>query len=177
MLEFSEQESSGILELSQREGCTPFMILMSALVITLQKLTGQDDMVIGTVAAGRTRSELENVIGCFMNFLPVRLRIIGSNTCQELLASVKEAVLESQAHQDCPFEKIVEAINPERRENRNPLYNVALLLQDYSENYFESNGIRSEAYPLSLETAMLDLRFEAVQTGSELVLNCEYRRD
>src|ERR1044071_3858057 len=105
--------------------------MLTALGIALGKWTQQTDLVIGTVAAGRTRREIENLVGCFMNFLPLRMQVPGDVTATGLLSSVKTTVLEAYAHQDCPFDKIVEAINPARGVHRNPLYNVALLLQNF----------------------------------------------
>jgi len=94
------------------------------------------DLVIGTVVAGRTSREVENLIGCFMNFLPVRTRVAGNETGLSLLDQVKTTVLESYAHQECPFDKIVEVVNPDRKLNQNPLYNVGFLLQNYPHNVF-----------------------------------------
>src|SRR5688500_9813436 len=106
-------------------------MLAAALALTLNRWTGQTDLVLGTVAAGRTRREIENLLGCFMNFLPLRVQVSPDSTGSQLLASLKGTLLDAYAHQDCPFEKIVEAINPARGIHRNPLYNVALLLQNF----------------------------------------------
>jgi len=81
------------------------MFFLAGLLITLRKWTGQEDLVIGTVVAGRTRSEIENLLGCFMNFLPLRARVREAQSGQELLANVRSVVLEGQTHQACPFEK------------------------------------------------------------------------
>src|ERR1051326_5791775 len=131
-----------VKKLSPGEGGTPFQALMAALGITLHKWAGQDDMVIGTVVAGRERREVENVIGCFMNFLPVRIQISGAESGKTVWERVKETLLEAQNHQECPFEKIVEAINPERKLNRNPLYNVALLFQNFALDFFKEGPDR-----------------------------------
>jgi hypothetical protein len=163
--------------LGQQESLTPFMLLMSALVVTFHKWTQQKDLVIGTVVAGRNRRELEKVIGCFMNFVPIRTRILGPETGNEILAKVKASILDGQNHQECPFEKIVEAVNPERRGNQNPLYNVAFLLQNFPTNLFPSPTLDVRPVPVSLESALLDLRFEAEQTVEGLSMACEYRVD
>jgi amino acid adenylation domain-containing protein/FkbH-like protein len=161
--------------MGQAQGCTPFMLLMSALAITLHKWCEQRDLVIGTVVAGRTRREFENVFGCFMNFLPIRARLREEMSAEEALAHVRAAVLEGQTHQGCPFEKMVEAVNPERRLNQNPLYNVALLVQNFPSEPFRSESLRSSAVPVPMEDALLDLRFEAERSGTSLGLSCEYR--
>ena len=176
-IECSKDEAAAVAALCQSEGCTLFMALMSALAITLYKWTGQKDMVIGTVVAGRNRRELENVIGCFMNFLPIRVRLSGEESARQVLTAVRNIVLGAQTHQDCPFEKIVEAVNPERKLNQNPLYNVALLLQNLPRQLLASHQLRSELLPTETDTALLDLRFEAEQIGGGLSLLCEYRTD
>ena len=162
--------------LCQGNGCTQFVGLLSALGLTLRQWTGQRDMVLGTVVAGRSRRDIENVIGCFMNFLPIRLKLPGG-TVREALSMTRQSVIEAQSHQDCPFEKVVEAVNPERRENRNPLYNVALLLQNFPEQPFKAEGLTVRPVSLSLDTALLDLRIEVEESQGRLRINCEYRVD
>ena len=175
MEKFSTANAEALAALSHRENATPFMVLMTALAITIEKWVRQQDMVIGTVVAGRTRRELENLIGCFMNFLPIRMQLNDEETGQGLLGKVKAAVLEAQAHQDCPFEKMVEAVNPERRLNQNPLYNVALLLQNFPEQLFQDENLSVTQARVDLEAAQLDLRFEAEFNGGNLALLCEYK--
>jgi amino acid adenylation domain-containing protein/FkbH-like protein len=162
---------------SHHENATPFMVLMAALAITFEKWARQQDMVFGTVVAGRTRHEVENVIGCFMNFLPIRVQVSDDDTGRELIARARSVVLEAQGHQDCPFEKIVEAVNPERRANQNPLYNVALLLQNFPEKLFQGRNLEVTPMPVDVEAAQLDLRFEAEFSGRNLSLSCEYKTD
>lgn len=174
---FSTANAEALAAFSHRENATPFMVMMTALAITFEKWARQHDMVIGTVVAGRTRREVENVIGCFMNFLPIRMQLNDDETGQGLLGKVRTAVLEAQAHQDCPFEKIVEAVNPERRLNQNPLYNVALLLQNFPEQLFQDKNLTATQEPVDLEAAQLDLRFEAEFNGRNLALLCEYKTE
>jgi FkbH-like protein len=176
-IRFSPELSADLLAFAQRDGSTPFMLLLAALALTLNKWTGATDLVIGTVVAGRNRKEVEKVIGCFMNFLPIRVRIAVDETAAQFLVAVRKTVLESQAHQDCPFEKIVEAINPERSLNQNPLYNVALLLQNFPADVFHGEALQAARMPVSMEAALLDLRFEAEETPEGFSLLCEYRKD
>ena len=161
--------------LSRTHAATPFMTLLSGILILLHRWTRQTDLVIGTVVAGRTARETENLIGCFMNFVPIRTRLTGpAESGLELLEQVKTNVLESYAHQDCPFDKIVEAINPDRRLNQNPLYNVGLLLQNYPRNVFKAGPLTGAMQTIRTDTALLDLRFIAEETGNELAVYCEY---
>jgi FkbH-like protein len=177
VLHLSAELTGRLAAFGHRGNCTPFTVLLTALTLTFQKWTRQHDMVIGTVVAGRTRREMENVIGCFMNFLPIRTRVAGTETGQELLGRIRTAVLEAQSHQDCPFEKIVEGVNPERRLNRNPLYNVALLLQNFPTEMFRSRTLQVSPIPIELHAALLDLRFEAEVTDRGLSLVCEYKTE
>lgn len=175
--EFPASTAEALGAFSHRENATPFMVLMTALGITLEKWTRQQEMVVGTVVAGRTRREVENVIGCFMNFLPIRMQIGGGDTGKELVAKVRSSVLEAQGHQDCPFEKVVEAVNPERRLNQNPLYNVALLLQNFPEQLFRHKNLEVVPMHADVEAAQLDLRIEAELNAEKLTFVCEYRTD
>ena len=172
-----EKLQSALTQLGRREGCTPFIILMTALHLTLHKWTQARDLVIGTVVAGRTRREVENMIGCFMNFLPIRAKLAGAETGRDILARVRASVLEGQTHQDCPFEKVVEALKPQRRLNQNPLYNVALLVQNFPSDLFPSQQVSATVMPVSTQAALLDLRFEAEQTKQGLSLTCEYKTE
>jgi FkbH-like protein len=165
-----------------RQEVTLFMVMLAALKVALFKWTGQADIVVGTVVANRNRAEIEPLVGCFMNFLPLRSQVSGNQTCQELLNQVKATVLEAYAQQDCPFDKIVEAIDVERRPNQNPIYNVAFLLQniDTGENLCFSDALEatfeSEA---DRQSSLLDLRFiahERTRPGG-LSLVCEYSTD
>jgi FkbH-like protein len=174
-VQLSPEQTSGLMEFGQRESATPFIIMMAAVAITLQKWSRQNDLVVGTVVSGRHRRELENLIGCFMNFLPIRTRIKEGETVQNVLTTVRSAVLEAQAHQGCPFEKMVEAINPERKLHQNPLYNVAFLFQNFPQQLPELRGIDVSPVPVTMKAALLDLRFEANQTPAGLSLSCEYK--
>ncbi|HEV7924065.1 MAG TPA: amino acid adenylation domain-containing protein, partial [Verrucomicrobiae bacterium] len=171
-----ESLMQSVLALSRREGSTPFMTMMTALVIALHQWSRQPEIVVGTVIAGRNRREIEPLIGCFMNFLPLRVKLAANDSGLEVLTQVKATILEAQAHQDCPFEKIVEAVNPERKENENPLYNVAFLLQNYPHNLLGSDRIQATLVPQEARAALLDLRFVAEEIGAQMFLTCEYRQ-
>ena len=162
---------------SLSQEATPFIVLMAALKILLFRWTMQRDMVVGTVVANRERIETENLIGCFMNFLPVRTETSEEETGLQLLQRVKNTVLGMYAHHDCPFEKIVEAAKSERRPDQNPLYNVAFLLQNFPRTYDFNSTLEASTIPSDRDSSLLDLRFVAEEYQEAIKLWCEYRAD
>jgi hypothetical protein len=121
--------SERLQELSQREGVTLFMTLLAAFVLLLHRYSGQEDIVVGSPIANRNRSELEGLIGFFVNMLVLRTDLSGKLNFRDLLSRVRERALEAYAHQDLPFEKLVEELQPERDMSRNPLFQVVFALQ------------------------------------------------
>jgi amino acid adenylation domain-containing protein/non-ribosomal peptide synthase protein (TIGR01720 family) len=137
--------------LSQREGTTMFMTLLAAFQTLLSRYTGQEDIVVGTDIANRNRSELEGLIGFFINQLVMRSDLSGDPSFLELLARVRRVVLEAQAHQDLPFERLVEELRPERSLSIHPLFQVKLVFQNTP--------------PASLELSHVALRQVSVESG------------
>lgn len=168
---------SAVNHISRRQNVTLFVTLLTALKILLFKWTQQKDLIVGTVIAGRNQAEIEPLIGCFMNFLALRSQVSGEQTVEELFEQVKSTVLDAYSHQDCPFEKVVEAINPDREQSHNPIYNVALLLQNYPSKPFFGDDLDVSPLILEGETAFLDLRFVAYESSEQIVLDCEYNTD
>jgi amino acid adenylation domain-containing protein len=114
--------------LSQREGATLFMTLFAAFTVLLQRYTGQDDIVVGSYVASRDRAELEELIGFFINSLVLRADLTGDPSFRTLMGRVREMALNGYAHQELPFEKLVEELQPERDLSRNPLFQVSFQL-------------------------------------------------
>ncbi|HKV13155.1 MAG TPA: amino acid adenylation domain-containing protein [Thermoanaerobaculia bacterium] len=161
----------------KEQGATLFMTLLAALDIVLFRWTGQADIVVGTVVANRDRAELERLIGCFLNFLPLRTSLPAGGTGREVLERVRSGVLEAYAHRDCPFEKVVTAVAPDRDPEGNPLYNVALLLQNFARATTFSETLRAEPELFGNRAALLDLRLVAEEVPEGLRLEWEYRPD
>ena len=173
----SERHSAELKRLCQERGVTIFTAMFAALNILMYQWTGQSDLVIGTVSGNRTRTEIEKLIGCFLNFLPIRTRVTGEEDPLEFLEQVSRTVLHAFSHQDCPFGLVVEALNPERKLNLNPIYNVGLLWWTYSGIAFRSDALEAQFVRLRIDVPVLDLRFIGRETPSGIRIDCEYNMD
>jgi amino acid adenylation domain-containing protein/FkbH-like protein len=168
--------SPELRKLIHETGGTSFITLLTALIVTLSRWTRQTDVVTGTVSAGRTRPQIESLIGCFMNFLPIRAALAESDTVREILARVKAAVLNAHSHLECPFEKIVEALNPDRNPASSPIYNVGFMFENFPKTVLQANDLTGSLVSLEPDAALLDLRFIADEHESGITLACEYRK-
>jgi hypothetical protein len=117
-------------QLSLEERATLFMTLLAAFKVLLWRYTNQDDIVVGSPIANRTRAETEDLIGFFVNTLVLRTSLAGNPTFRDLLKRVKEVALGAYDHQDVPFERLVEDLKPDRDPGRNPLFQVSFVLQN-----------------------------------------------
>ena len=163
---------------SGRQGATVFMTMFSAMQVLLSQWTGQRDLVVGTIVANRNHVEIENLVGCFMNFLPLRTVISEDNSARDLLNQAKKTVMQAYAHQDCPFEKLIEGINPYRAASGTSLYNVIFLLQNFPAIAFKNRTLEANFIPMGIGATHVDLRFaagEASDGGMWIV--CDYRAD
>jgi len=163
--------------LTQSSGTTLFTVLAAALRILLYRWSGQSDFLLGTIASNRSRRGTERMVGCFVNPLPLRNPVSDELSTLDLLKQETNAVMEAFAHQDCPFARIVEAVNPERTRNDNPLFNVALLLQNFPVIARKGRYFEAEHVSFDPQVALLDLRFILTETPEGLRCDCEYRPD
>ena len=122
--------SEKLKELSRREGVTLFMSLLAGFQVMLSKYAGQQDVAVGTDIANRNHLEIESLIGFFVNQLVLRTRLSGNPGFREVLERVRQVTLDGYQHQDVPFEKLVEELQPERDRSRSPLFQVKLVLQN-----------------------------------------------
>lgn len=129
-LALPERLTGALNALAQREGCTLFMLLLAAFKLLLHRYSGQDDIIVGSPVAGRQRPETEPLVGFFVNTLALRTDLAGDPSFRELLARVRTTALEALAHQDVPFEVLVETLRPERDLSYNPIYQVMFALQN-----------------------------------------------
>ncbi len=173
----SKETVDRLKALAQANGATFFTVLLGALRILLYRWTGQQDIVIGTVASNRTRYGTDRMIGCFLNFLPLRNTVKGEQDALALLSREKELTMDAFAHQECPFVKIAAAVDSSRVADGNPIYNVALLLQNFPKMKFTGESFTAEFVDVQEETALLDLRFMAGEQPEGLRLDCEYKTE
>ena len=143
--------------LGRREGATLFMTVMAAFQLLLHRYSGQEDIAVGTPIAGRNRSDLERLMGMFVNTLVIRSDLTGDPSFRELLGRVRDASLEAHAHQDLPFEKLVEELQPQRDLSRNPLFQVMLALQNAPEGELALPGLEVVPFDLRQDTSKFDL--------------------
>jgi amino acid adenylation domain-containing protein len=176
----SEELRQSLARFSREEGATLFMTLLAGLSALLSRLTGQDDLAVGSPIAGRTRAEVEGLIGFFVNTLVLRADLVGAPGFRALVARTRERTLAAFSHQDLPFEKVVEAVAPERDTSRTPLFQVLFVLQNVPAGRLELPGLTLEPLALAWEAAKFDLTLtlsETVEAGSGLAGSWEYDRD
>src|SRR6185369_15603120 len=131
----------GLQQLSQEQGATLFMTLLGAFQVLLWRLSGQRDVVVGTPIANRQRREPEGLIGFFANTLVLRTQVAGGESFRELLGRVKETCLGAYGHQDVPFEKLVEELQPERSLSHSPIFQVMFILQNAPQEELGAAGL------------------------------------
>ncbi|MEH1944165.1 MAG: amino acid adenylation domain-containing protein [Nostoc sp.] len=166
-LQLSKSLSKALLALGQQEGVTLFITLLTAFQILLYRYTQQEDIAIGSPIANRNRSEIEGLIGFFVNSLVLRTDISGNPTFRELLNRVKEVALGAYAHQDLPFEKLVEELHPERNFNQNPLFQVVFALQNAPMSALELPNLTLSPLPFETETTRFDLEFHLWEPNTQ----------
>ncbi|WP_019304711.1 non-ribosomal peptide synthetase, partial [Xanthomonas oryzae] len=144
--------------LAQRHGCSLFVTLLAGWALLLSRISATDDVVIGTPVAGRTHPDLEALIGCFINTLALRLTVSGAPSMAQWLAHVRKAVLNAQDHQELPFERVVEALQPNRSLSHTPVFQVLFSLDGFSgEQTLHLPGLQLEPLPDASDMCAFDL--------------------
>jgi amino acid adenylation domain-containing protein len=174
---FSQSLTEEIKALSQQEGTTLFMTLLAAFKALLQRYTGQGDIVVGTVVAGRNRAEIEELLGCFINILVLRTNLSDNPTFRQLLGRVRQVTLGAYAHQDMPFERLVEELQPDRDVDRTPLFQVLFEFQNFSMPELQMGNITLTRLRPSEEEANFGLGIELYDTLEGIGGSLEYSTD
>jgi amino acid adenylation domain-containing protein len=173
-LHLSREVTDRLKALSRAEGATLFMTLLAAFQTLLHLYTGQNDIVVGTPIAGRNRQESEGLIGFFVNTLVLRTDVSGNLNFNELLGRVRKTALEAYEHQDLPFEKLVEALQPERNLSHSPLFQVMFVLQNAPASALKCEGLTITRVGLGSETAKFDLGLSAREESAGLRISLQY---
>ncbi|MGW1892944.1 amino acid adenylation domain-containing protein [Streptomyces sp. NPDC002004] len=169
--------AAALRALSGERQSTMFMALLAAFNVLLSRYTGQEDIAVGTPIANRTRAEAEDLIGCFFNTLVIRTDLSGDPSFDELLGRVREVTLAAQTHQDLPFERLVEALNPPRDPGHTPLFQALFVYQTAPGDGLDMDGLGIEPLTLPGAFAKYDLTLDLVENDEGLVGRIEYRTD
>ncbi|AFZ33414.1 Non-ribosomal peptide synthase (plasmid) [Gloeocapsa sp. PCC 7428] len=174
--QLSPELTAQLKRLSQQSGCTLFMTLLAAFQTLLYRYTDSEDIVVGSAIANRNRAEIEPLIGFFVNTLALRTDLSGNPTFEELLHRVREVTLGAYAHQDLPFEQLVDTLQPQRSLSYNPLFQVMFVLQTAIAD-LEIAGLSWSIIAQERQTAKFDLTLSIEETATALQGVLEYRQD
>ncbi|HEX2270161.1 MAG TPA: condensation domain-containing protein, partial [Pyrinomonadaceae bacterium] len=176
-LNFSRELSQSLKELGQKHGGTLYTALLAGFQLLLSRYTNSKDIVVGAGMAGRTHSKVEPLIGFFVNTLVLRTDLSGEPSVSEMLGRVREVCLQAFAHQDLPFEKLVEELQPERNLSHQPLFQVMFVLQNAPRESLQLAGQRITLMKRESGTAKFDLIVSVVEGEEELSGVIEYRQE
>ncbi|HLL48723.1 MAG TPA: condensation domain-containing protein, partial [Longimicrobiaceae bacterium] len=171
--------SRGLRHAARREGATTFMALLAAWQLLLSRYSGEEDVVVGSPIAGRTRAETEGLIGFFVNTLVLRTDLSGNPTFRELLGRVRETTLGAFQHQDLPFERLVEELQPERSLSHTPLFQVAFTFETAAGagGALRLDGVETEPLAHGREAAKFDLSLGLFEEAEQITGGLVYRAD
>jgi amino acid adenylation domain-containing protein len=177
LVSFPRDLVAALKALGRREEASFFMTLLAALYALLSHGSGQEEIVIGTPVANRHRPELEGVVGPLLNTLLLRCDLTGNPTFRRLLARVREMTVEAFQHQDLPFERLLEELQPERSLSRNPLFQVTFVLQTAPRSELQAPGLTFSPLDIDAGTVQLDLTLQVGETAEGLGGWLEYDTD
>ncbi|TCP54511.1 amino acid adenylation domain-containing protein [Tumebacillus sp. BK434] len=164
-------------EVSLQEGVSLFMTLLAAFNVLLHRYTGQNDLIVGTPIAGRTREELEGLIGLFLNTLAIRADLSGDPTFVDVLGRVRDSAFGAYAHQDVPFERLVEEVSQARDLSRTPLFQVMFILQNAPSAEADLPGVTMETVQVDTGTSKFDLTLYLTEKENGIYGTIEYSTD
>ncbi|HZN08863.1 MAG TPA: condensation domain-containing protein, partial [Pyrinomonadaceae bacterium] len=176
-VEFPSSLSRALGYVCRREGATLFMLLLASFKVLLCRYTGQDEIVIGAPIANRNRIEIENLIGFFVNTLVLRTGLSGDPSFTDVLGRVRKVTLDAYAHQDMPFELLVEELQPERSLSRNPLFQVMFQLENTPKEDLPMSGLTLSPVAVEGVASQFDLSVDVVESHRGLVVTAEYSTD
>ncbi|GGS82824.1 condensation domain-containing protein [Nonomuraea spiralis] len=172
-----EPVALGLERLAHGCGASLFMAVLAAYAMVLCRLSGQDAVIVGTVTAGRSRPELEGLVGCFIDVVPLRVDVPAGLSWAGLLSRVRTVCLEAYAHQEVPFERLVEHLQPVRDLSRTPVFQVMLNGQDTPRQDLSWPGVEVTGEPPEPGVSKYDLTLDLHRNTSGMLLDLEYNRD
>ncbi|MFT4174539.1 MAG: amino acid adenylation domain-containing protein, partial [Rhodocyclaceae bacterium] len=176
--ELDAETTAALRQLARRHDATLYMVLLAAFNVLLSRHAGQEDVAVGTVVANRQRAELENLIGFFVNTLVMRSDLSGNPRFSDLLARTRRVALDAYAHQDLPFEHLVDVLKPERSLGHSPLFQVLFVLQNTPATALELPGLSLRAETEEGDAyAKFDLSLFVTEAGDTLRFKLGYRTD
>jgi len=176
-LSLSEETSAKVREFSNEHGVTLFMTLLAAFKILLSKYSRQNDISVGTPIANRTRSDVEGIIGFFVNTLVFRSVLENQNTFTQFLGEIRKTSFEAYAHQDVPFEKVVDFIDPVRDTSHSPLFQVMFTMQNNPQKSIQSSDLTFDFLEIENRISKFDLMLTFVEHPKQLIGSIEYNSD
>jgi amino acid adenylation domain-containing protein len=176
-LSFPKDLTEALKRLGTSEGATPFMTLLAAFQTLLYRYTGEEDVIVGSPIANRNRAEIEGLVGLFVNTLALRTRLGGQPSFRELLARVRGMVTDAYAHQELPFEMLVEALELRRRTNHSPIFQVMFGYQNVPRSAWALPGLSVDTWNVENGTAKFDVTLFMWETEQGLRGLLEYDTD
>ena len=173
-MQLSDELTASLKNLSRQQSVTMFMTLFATFNILLSRISGQEDIVMGSTIAGRNHPETDGLIGFFINALPLRCNLSGEPSFATLLQRVRELCLDAYTNQDVPFDKIVEEIKPRREPGRNPIFDILFNIADISERVFALAGCEVTKLSPSEPAAKFDIVLYAPEVDGKIELAIVY---
>jgi amino acid adenylation domain-containing protein len=175
--QLSPELSAALLQLSQAHNSTLFMTLFAAYNVLLARVSQQEDIVVGTPIANRNHTEIENIIGFFVNMLPLRTQVNGQASFTDLLAQVRQTALEAYNHQDIPFEQVVNLLQPVRDTSHSPIFQVSFALANAPAPLPQLPNLRFTPLTAESQTSKYDLTLAITETNNGLICTWEFSTD
>jgi amino acid adenylation domain-containing protein len=175
--EIGTEQTSELYDLAKSLNTTLFSVILGAFKVMLYKLTNQKDIIVGTPVAGRRHTDLEGMIGVFINVLALRNQIEDKDTLHTFLKRIHQTSINSLEHQDYPYEKLVEDLNNTRDTSRNPLFDVMFVYKDAMPITMKLSDLEFKEYALKADTSQMDLIFHVNTTATNIQLSFQYATD
>jgi polyketide synthase PksJ len=172
--ELSAEETAALTKIAEQEGSTMFMLLLSVYTILLGKLANQQDVIVGTITAGRQHSDLEGIIGMFVNTIPIRNKLRSDLSFPELMEQVRSKTLQCFENQSYPYEALIDELKVVRDSSRNPLFDALFSYRNYEQIKLEIPGLTIEPFEFATGVSNFDLTLSAIRRNDKLELEFEY---